>query len=129
MTDNFDRAAFAKTLLAQEKRSPESLEKYRKEVAETLDKETRNLRREKLVTGPMWIYLVLLCSAFLVIGGISPDPTLKLWFSVLACFWFVFGAVFLLKYFINRNRVEMLREMKEIQLQLHELQSRMKNGN
>ncbi len=45
-----------------------------------------------------------------------------LWFSILACFWFLFGAVFLLKYFISRHNLETLKELKGLELRLLEIQ-------
>jgi len=41
-------------------------------------------------------------------------------------FFVIAGAVELLKYFINRNRVELLKEIKQVQLQVLELQAAMR---
>jgi hypothetical protein len=120
-----DKEAFRDELLRQDIVHSERHEEYRKEVETMLEKEEKALRKEKWITGPMWIYLVVLCATFLLLGGFSEDSTTRLWFGILACFWFIFGAVFLLKYFINRNRVEMLKEFKEIQLQISELRDEM----
>jgi hypothetical protein len=41
----------------------------------------------------------------------------------LACFLEIYGGLEMLKMFINRNRVELLKETKQVQLQVLELQS------
>ena len=38
-----------------------------------------------------------------------------------ACFFLIWGAVEMLKHFINRSRVELLKEIKQVQLQVLEL--------
>jgi undecaprenyl pyrophosphate phosphatase UppP len=92
-----------------------------------IKKETRALRREKWITHPLWIYVVLICTVFLLIGGYSRDATYKLWFGIIACFWIIIGAVFFIKHLINCNRVELLKEIKEIQLQILELKEKIGN--
>jgi hypothetical protein len=72
----------------------------------------------------MWIYITILCTSFLLIGGFTSDPTKKLWFGILACFWLLFGAVFILRYFINYSRLEIMKEIKEIQLKIEELREK-----
>jgi len=107
-------------LLAQESFAPEK-QKYHKEVEKMLEKQIRAHRRERIITGPLWIYIVLLCTIFITVGGFTADPTKKLWFGILACFWLLFGVVFILRYFINHNRIEILKELKAIQLRIEEL--------
>ncbi len=104
--------------------SGERHEKYQKEVEKMLDKQIRATKREKRIIGPMWIYITVFCTLFLLIGGFSSDPTKKLWFGILACFWFLFGALFLIRYFINHSRLEIMKEIKGIQLQIEELRER-----
>lgn len=38
-----------------------------------------------------------------------------------ACVWFLFGGIELLKHFINRSRVEQLKELKRVELEILEL--------
>jgi hypothetical protein len=42
-------------------------------------------------------------------------------FGALACCWLLGGAVELLKHFINRARVETLKELKRLELEILEL--------
>lgn len=107
-------------LLAQEAFDPEK-QKYRQEVEKMLEKQIRAHRRERIIIRPLWIYIVLLCTIFMFIGGFSADPNKKIWFGILACFWLLFGVVFLLRYFINYNRLEILKELKAMQMRIEEL--------
>ncbi len=117
---NKGKKTMKERLLAQESFDPEK-QKYRKEVEKMLEKQIRALRREKIITHSLWIYLVILCTIFMTIGGFTPDPTMKLWFGILACFWLLFGVVFILRYSINHNRIEIMKELKAIQLRIEEL--------
>ena len=100
---------------------PTNLAAYQEEVTSLLKKNEKGLRRERWVVVPMWIYLVVLSTAFLWIGGKKLATPVGLWFGILACFWLLFGMVFLVKHFINRSRVELLKEVKQVQLQVLEL--------
>lgn len=113
-------------LLSQQQPRAERLEAYRKEVAMMLDQNEQGLRRERKYVVAMWIFLVLLCTGFMIIGGMRPDKPIGVWFGVMAVFWFLFGAVELLKHFINRARVETLREVKKVELEVMELKELMR---
>jgi undecaprenyl pyrophosphate phosphatase UppP len=119
-----NKAARQEEWSSREFSSGERYEKYRKEVEKMLDKQIRAIKREKRITYPMWIYITILCTSFLLIGGFTSDPTKKLWFGILACFWLLFGAVFILRYFINYSRLEIMKEIKEIQLKIEELREK-----
>jgi hypothetical protein len=54
----------------------------------------------------------------------SLSHSIKLWFGILACFWLLSGAVFILRYFINYSRLEILKEIKAMQLQIEELREK-----
>ena len=113
-------------LLSQQQPREERLEVYRKEVAMMLDRNEQGLGRERKYVVGMWIFLVLMCTGFMVIGGMRPDKPIGVWFGVMAVFWFLFGAVELLKHFINRARVEMLKEVKKVELEVMELKEMMR---
>jgi hypothetical protein len=112
-------------LLAQEPATSPARAHYQQEVAKMLEKETQSLARERERMRFMWPFLVILCTAFLVIGGFAADSTTKLWFGILACFWFLFGSLILLRYLLNRNHVEHLRELKTLQLQIEDLTAKL----
>jgi hypothetical protein len=104
---------------------PANAAEYRREVAQMLEKNDRAFLREKWGSRALWIFCVLLGTAYLWSGGAKLDTPKAAWFGCLACFWLLIGAVELLKHFINRSRVELLRELKQVQLQVLELQGEM----
>jgi hypothetical protein len=105
---------------------PENLAAYREEVEASLLKNQRAFRREKWGVGALWVFMAGLSTVFLVLGGQHLDKPVGLWFGTLACFWLIYPSVELLKHFINRSRVELLKEVKQIQLQVLELQASLK---
>lgn len=98
--------------------------RYQTEVEKIMEQETKRVLSEKRMIQWMWPFIVILSTAFLLLGGSADDPTQKLWFGILACFWFSFGGIFVLRYFMNRNKLELMRELKSIQLQLADLQTK-----
>jgi hypothetical protein len=107
---------------------PASLADYRKEVALILERNEKGLRRERWGTGALWLFIVALSTVFLFLGGQRLDTPKGPWFASLACFWLLFAAVELLKHFINRSRVDLLKEVKQIQVQVLELQDLLHKG-
>jgi hypothetical protein len=108
-------------LLAQYVPEPDKLARYRKGVEMVLERNEKLLRREKWYATILWIVLVATWVPFLVYGGYHyKDPGSTFW-AAAACVWFIFGATELLKHFINRSRVELLKELKQVELQVLEL--------
>jgi hypothetical protein len=114
-------------LLAQHVPPARKLEEYRKEVQTMLDRNEKTLRREKWYASALWFYVVACATAFLVWMGTSTADWMgaktAAVVSVGAFLLFVYiaAAVELLKHFINRSRVEMLKEVKGLEMQLLEL--------
>jgi hypothetical protein len=106
---------------------PERLAEYRQEVSAFIEKNEKTVRRQKWYTGAIWIWVVGLGTVFLVIAGryvgVPRDAGLVALYGSLACFLEIYGGLEMLKMFINRNRVELLKETKQVQLQVLELQS------
>jgi hypothetical protein len=127
--ENLDlKARLRESLLAQQAPDPARLTQYRKEIQMTLEQNERGLRRERRFIIPVWLFLVATCTGFLIIGGTHATTPLGVWFGVLACFWFLFGSVELLKHFINRARVDVLREVKGLELRVLELQEQLRGA-
>jgi hypothetical protein len=95
---------------------------YRMEVAQLLEKNDKAFLREKWGARALWIFCVCLGTTYLWFGGDKLDSPKAAWFGCLACFWLIIGAVELMKHFINRSRLELLKEVKQIQLQILDLQ-------
>ena len=72
---------------------------------------------------PMFIYLTLFCTILLVAAGYSDDAGRRVWLGIQACFWFIFGATMLLRYQVNRVRVELMADLKQIQLEVARLRA------
>ncbi len=103
---------------------PENLEDYRREVGALLEKNQKGLRREKWGSGVLWIFLALLATVLLTVAGrllTTPNAGNAGYLAALACFLLISGATELLKHFINRTRVELLKEVKQVQLQILEV--------
>ena len=107
---------------------PANLAAYREEVASTLEKNEKKLRREKRVVIELWTFVVAVSAVFLWLGGQRFDTLMGPYFVCMACFWFLFGLVFHVGHFINRNRVDILKEVKQLQLQVLELQALLAKG-
>jgi len=104
---------------------PSNLADYRREVAELLAKNEKGLRREKWGAGALWMFLVITGTLMIWLPGQAqnPRPDQAAWLAGLATFMLIGGAVELLKHFINRARVELLKEAKQTQLQVLELKA------
>jgi len=91
-----------------------------------LAKNERTLRLQKWYAGGIWIFLVLMGTAFFVLGGLRTDTPVGVWLGTFACFVLIGAAVEMVKYFINRSRVEVLKELKGLELAVLEIKERLK---
>ncbi len=112
-------------LLAQFEPDRNKLASYRKEVQAMLEQNERTLRWQKWYAGSIWIFVVLMGTCFLTLAGLYSDKPASLWLGLTACFFLIGAAVEMVKYFINRSRVEVLKEVKGLELQLLELKERL----
>ena len=110
------------SLLAHQNVPSERRQKYQTEVNMLLNEKEKAVLLEKKVTSWAWVFLVLCSTAFLVIGGMRSDTLLGLWFGILACFWFIVGAVFLVRQRLNHQELTMLKELKGLEGRLLEVQ-------
>jgi hypothetical protein len=102
---------------------PENLETYREEVAATLEKNDKRVRWEKWRTRAFWFFVV----GFFVYGVLSRGDQ---WlttpqgyqFAVASFVLFISGAIVMLRHDINRSQIAMLKEVKQLQLQVLEVQ-------
>src|SRR5947199_10293261 len=102
---------------------PANLGNYRQEVGALLAKNQKDIRRERKIQTAVWIFCVISAVAFMWFDG-SPVKTPKgPW---LACFMFLWGMTEWLRHHINSARVDVLKEIKQVQLQVLELQKSMR---
>lgn len=100
---------------------PANLAAYQEEVTSLLAKNEKMLRRNKWTVVRVWIFAVAVSGPFLWMAGRHFNTPQGNWFLGLACFWVLFGAIEILKYVAQQGRVELLKELKQIQLQVLEL--------
>ena len=91
---------------------------YRASVCQTIERNDKRIRRERLAVTAFWI----LCAV---------SATMWLWFSAdaarlprtpfLACIFFTWGGVEVVKHYVNSCRIDLLKEIKQLQLQVFEL--------
>jgi hypothetical protein len=73
------------------------------------------------ITAWTWVFLVILSTAFMLIGGMRKDTFQGVWFGIQACFWLLLGSTFLSTRVINQRGLETLKELKGLELQILEL--------
>ena len=109
---------------------PENLAAYREEVASTLEKNEKRLRLERWYMAAMWLLAVGFFTACVMKGATWLDTTHGHFMEFVVLLLLISGAVEVLKHAVNRSRVEMLKEIKQVQLQMLEMQASMdKRGN
>jgi hypothetical protein len=94
---------------------------YRQEVKTMLADLEKRVRFERRMVAAQWIFLVLLTTAFMMIGSYNHESMTGMWFVLQGIFWFLFGAVFLLSYRFSQLKLDMLTELKRMELAVAEL--------
>lgn len=112
-------------LLAQFEPDRAKLATYQTEVQAMLAKNERTLRWQKWYAGSIWIFVVLMGTCFMTLAGVYINKPAAIWLGLVACFFLIGAAVEMVKYFINRSRVEVLKEVKGLELQLLEIKERL----
>ena len=107
---------------------PENLAAYQQGVTSLLEKNEKTLRRNKWTVVRVWIFVVAVSAGFLWMAARQFNTPAGNWFLGLACFWVLFGAVEIVKYVVHQGRVEILKEVKQIQLQILELHALLSKG-
>jgi hypothetical protein len=114
-------------LLDQIVPEPGKLARYRKEVQAMLEREERTLRMEHWYSGMMWCLAVAMGVGFSLAAAYGRDQPMRVYFSigVTLLVLFTFGGVELLKHFINRARLQVVKEIKGLELRVLELEGRL----
>ena len=107
---------------------PENVANYRVETAALLAKHERALFWESRSFHTLWFCAL----ALVIVGGSnwahSLDPRASVGFYNLAGLMFIGAMSTGMQYFINRSKVDILKEVKQVQLQVLELQASMRKG-
>jgi hypothetical protein len=101
---------------------------YQKEVTSLLAENEKKLRRNKWTVVRVWIFVVVVSAPFLWIAGTHFNTAEGNWFLGLVGFWVLFGAIEIAKYERNQERVELLKELKLIELQILQLHALFSTG-
>jgi hypothetical protein len=94
---------------------------YQQEVEAMLSDLEKKVRWEARIIAAQWIFLVFLTTSFMLIGGFKHQTMTGMWFSLQGILWFLFGAVFLLMHRFNRLTLDLLKEIKGVELAVLEL--------
>ncbi|SRR5581483_8150501 len=122
------RSEAMRELLLSRLPRPANLATYQEEVSSLLMENEKKLRRNKWTVVRVWIFVIAVSVPFLWMAGRHFNTPQGNWFLVLTCFWVLFGAVEVVKYVIHQGRVELLKELKQVQLQVLELNSLLGKG-
>jgi len=107
---------------------PANLPAYREEVALLLEKKEKELRRERRAMIELWVFTIVVSILFLWMGAqrmgskAVDEAVLGPYFMGCAGFWFLFALVYFVAHSISRSRLELLKEVKQVQVQVLELQ-------
>jgi hypothetical protein len=113
---------------------PANLPAYREEVASMLEKKEKEVRRERRVMIELWVFTIVVSILFLWMGTqrmgskAVDEAVLGPYFMGCAGFWFLFALVYFAAHSINRSRLELLKEVKQVQVQVLELQELLQKG-
>jgi len=102
---------------------PANLDAYREEMASLLKKKEKELRREKRVVIELWVFAIVVSIPFLWMGAQRMDTVMGPYFMGCAGFWFLFALVYFVAHSINRSKVDILKEVKQVQVQVLEIQA------
>jgi hypothetical protein len=102
---------------------PKDLAAYREKVASGLEKSEKSLRRERWISVALWIYAVAFITIPLTIGWLRLDTRGGASFGIAAFFLLITAAVQLVNHVTSASRVQILKEVKQVQLQVLELQA------
>ena len=117
--------SFREELLAQNEPTRERRIQYEKETEAMLKQLEIGLRREKWGSGILWIYAVIFMTVALLVSGYRNQDRPEFLILAFAFTLLIFGVAELIKHFINRSRVEILKELKGMQMQIQELKAQL----
>jgi hypothetical protein len=100
---------------------PANLAAYQKEVTALLAENEKKLRRSKWTVVRVWIFVVLVSAPFLWMAGTHFNTAEGNWFLGLVGLWVLLGAIEIAKYEHKQGRVQLLKEIKLVQLQILQL--------
>ncbi|SRR5258708_6238445 len=107
---------------------PANLAAYQEEVKSLLAKNEKKLRQSKWTAVRVWIFVAAVSAPLLWMAGTHFNTPQGNWFLGTVYFWVLFGAIESAKYVGTQGRVELLKELKQTQLQVLELHALLSKG-
>lgn len=105
---------------------PENREAYREESAALMARYQRELFWEKVTARTLMLIGGILFMLANFTWGLKLDANGKTVFDVMAAVFYFLGAIYQVSYEVSRCKVDLLKEVKQVQLQLLELQASLK---
>ena len=118
-----ERSESVGQLLLSRLPQPANLAAYQEEVRSLFAQNEKKLQQNKWTVRRVWIFVILVSIPSLYMAGAHFNTPQGNWFLGAVLFWVLFGAIEIAKYDHNRARVELLKELKQIQLQVLETQA------
>jgi len=107
---------------------PEDVATYQEGVKSLLKKNDKALRQKRWTVVRVWIFVVAVSIPGLWMAGTHFNTPQGNWFLGLTLFWVLFGAVEVAKYGVAQGRVEVLKEVKQLQLQVLQIHAILSEG-
>ena len=98
---------------------PADLAAYRSEVSLLIEQNEKRIRRERRWVTLFWIFCAVSATIYLWFGTDGSNFPRA---PFLACIFFLWGVLEMLKHHINACRIDLLKEIKQLQVQVLELQ-------
>jgi len=98
---------------------PTDLAQQRAHVSEVVEQNQKRIRLERAIVTAFWIFCAVSATAWM---WFSADSARLPRGPFLACLIFTWGGVEVVKHYINVCRIDVLKELKQLQLQVFELE-------
>lgn len=102
---------------------PENLAAYQEEVKALFAENEKRLRQNKWTVVRVWVFVIAFSIPCLYMAGAYYGTSAGNWFLGGTFFWVLFGSIEIAKYGQNQARVELLKELKQVQLQILEVRA------
>ncbi|MEO8657570.1 MAG: hypothetical protein ABI693_03830 [Bryobacteraceae bacterium] len=98
---------------------PVDAAEFRRTVEASVAEGEKRIRRERILVTLFWVFCVVSAVAYV---WFSPGTTPAARAPFLACLFFLWGGIEVLKHHINAARTDLKAQIKQLQVQLLELQ-------
>jgi hypothetical protein len=102
---------------------PENRDAYRDETAALMARYQRALFWEKVTARTLMLIGAIIFMIANLRSGLKLDGNAKIVFDVMAAVFYFLGAIYQVGYEVSRSKVDLLKEVKQVQLQVLELQA------